>query len=62
MTLYMLVSNDEYELPLVIADSIAELGRKLSIPANRISSAMSHAKKKGYRSSYVKVEVEEEIP
>lgn len=56
MCLYMLVTEDEYELPLVIADSLGELAEILEIPKNRISSAISHAKKKGYRSKYVKVE------
>lgn len=56
MTLYMLVTKDKYELPLVIADSLGELADKLSIPKNRITSAISHAKKKGHKSIYVKVQ------
>ena len=56
MILYMLVTNDEYELPIVVADSVSELARILKIPPNRIQSAISHAKKKGHKSIYVKVE------
>lgn len=56
MCFYMLVTEDEFELPLVVADSLTELSEILQIPKNRITSAISHAKKKGYRSKYVKVE------
>lgn len=59
--LYMKVSNDEYELPEAIADSIAELARIIGVKRNVISSAMSHAKKKGFKSSYVKVIIESEV-
>ena len=58
--LYMLVTKDEYELPLVVADSIAQLARELSISPNVISSAMSKASEKGYKCMYVKVECEDE--
>ena len=54
---YMLVSNDKYELPLVVADSVAELAHILGIKQNVISSAISHSKKKGFKSMYVKVEL-----
>lgn len=56
MTLYMLVTDDEYELPLVVADSVSELARILQITPNAISSAISKSRKNGYRSIYVKVE------
>lgn len=53
---YMCVTNDEFELPIAVADSIAELARILKIKPNNISSAISQAKKKGFKSIYVKVE------
>ena len=56
MKLYLLVTEDEYELPLVVAESLTELSEILQIPKNRITSAISHAKRRGYRSKYVKVE------
>ena len=59
MTIWMMVSSDELELPLAVARSQAELARIIGIPAKNIASAISHAKKKGYKSRYVKVEIEE---
>lgn len=58
--IYMLVTKDKYELPLVVADSVAELAKKLSVSPNVIYSIMSHAKKKGRKCRYVKVEYEDE--
>ena len=58
--IYMLVTKDKYELPLIVADSISQLARKLSISPNLIHSAMSNASKKGYKCMYVKVECEDE--
>lgn len=57
---YMKVTNDEYELPEAIADTIAELARIIGVKRNVISSAMSHARKKGFKCSYVKVVIESE--
>lgn len=57
-TVYMLVTQDKYELPLAVADSVAELAQILGIKQNIISSAISHAKKKGFNSRYVKVIVD----
>ena len=59
MTIWMMVSSDELELPLAVASSRAELARIIGIPANNIASAISHAKKRGHKSQYVKVEIEE---
>ncbi len=60
MIIWMLVSEDEYELPLKIADSRNELARLCGVTPNDISSAISHAKARGTRSRYVKVEVNDE--
>lgn len=59
MTIWMMVSSDELELPLAVASSQAELARIIGIPANNIASAISQAKKRGHKSQYVKVEIEE---
>lgn len=56
---YMLVSNDKYELPLMVADSVTELAELVGVKRSYISSAMSHAKKKGFKSRYVKVDLKE---
>ena len=57
-SIYMLVTNDKYELPIVIADTLAELANKIGVRKNVISSAISHSKKKGFKSVYVKVNVD----
>lgn len=56
--LYMQVTSDKYELPLVVADSMAELARKTGNKRSSIASAISHAKKKERKSKYVKVELD----
>ena len=59
MTLWMEVTMDDLELPLVVAGSAEELARKNGKTTNNIYSAISKAKTRGYRSRYVKVEVED---
>ena len=54
----MLVTQDEIELPLIVADTLGELARKVGTSKNVISSTISHAKKKGYKSKYVKVNLD----
>ena len=58
--MYMKVTNDKYELPEVIADTVTELARMIGVKRNVISSAISHARKKGFKSCYVKVVIESE--
>ena len=60
MTLWMLVTNDKYELPIAVADSAADLARMLGINANTIYSAVCRTDKLGYWSRYVRVEVEDD--
>lgn len=55
---YMQVTQDKYELPLVVADSVAELARITGHKRNSIASAISHANKKGFKSMYIKVVVD----
>lgn len=56
--IYMKVTQDKYELPLVVADTVAELARLTGQKRSSVASALSHAKKKGFNSSYVKVIVD----
>ena len=56
--LWLQVSNDEYELPINIADTCEELAEMCGVRENAIYSAISHAKEKNYRCKYVKVKVE----
>jgi hypothetical protein len=55
---YMVVTNDKYELPVLVADSIAELARMAGVKPSLISSAICHAKKKGHKSIYVRVSMQ----
>lgn len=57
---YMLVSHDEYELPLAVADTVRELSALIGVREDAIRSAMSKARKRGNRCRYVKVVIEEE--
>lgn len=51
---------DEYELPVAVASSAEELARKNGKTRRNIYSAIYKAKVRGYRSKYVKVEVEDD--
>lgn len=60
MKIWMLVTDDEYEFPLQIADSAVELARICGVTPNDIRSAVSHSKERGGRSIYVKVDIDDE--
>lgn len=53
--LWMEVSKDEYELPLAVADSAAELSEVLGLDADSVMSSYSRAKRKGYWCKYKRV-------
>lgn len=59
--LYMLVTQDKYELPVVIAETASELGRILGVPANSIICGCSdYESGRRKKSKYRRVEIEEE--
>lgn len=58
--LYMKVTNDEYELPVAVADSSKELAEMVGTTRNAILSAISHGKTDKYKRVYIKVEFEDE--
>lgn len=59
-TLYMMVTDDEFELPLVVADSAQELANIIGRDVNTIYSGISHEKHGRIKSSiYKKVEIRE---
>ena len=58
MTLYMLVTFDKYEYPLIVTESLDELAKKCCCSKNAISSAICHSRKNGGKSRFVKVEVD----
>lgn len=57
---YIKVTNDEYELPEFVADSITELAKMTGTNLHNISSALSKTKHKGTKSSYKKVVIDDE--
>lgn len=60
MTLWMKVTNDKYELPLVVADTIQELADILGVSRDSIYSSMSHVKAGDSKSTpYRRIEIEE---
>ena len=60
MIIWMLVTSDKYELPIMWGESARELADKIGVPRNYIHSAISNAKKQHQRCKYVKVEVEDD--
>lgn len=59
-TLYMKVTNDEYELPVAVADSQRELARMLGISNTVISHAIGMVKHGVLKNSTYKiVEIDE---
>lgn len=58
--IYMKVSKDKYEFPLVIADSVTELARMVGTTRESISSNIYHSRKKGRKCCYIKVVIEKD--
>lgn len=54
-SVWMLVTDDEYELPLMVADTSKELAEKLGVSANTIRSAYSHSQHRKDKCIYRKV-------
>lgn len=62
MILWLLVSQDEYELPLIVADSCIELALKVGRSPNSIRTLIRHHSKNmdhRVKCPYIKVEIEE---
>lgn len=62
MHVYMMVTEDEYELPLAVGNTAEELAKIVGTTTNAVLSGISHAKRgRGFGfSRYVKVEWEDE--
>ena len=58
--LYLYVSDDEYELPLVVEETATELARKTGKTPDAVYSGISHEMHGGPHSRFKKVEVEED--
>lgn len=55
--IWMLVTRDEYELPLVVADSAKELARLIGVNYGTIARADFNHTHYGRKSQYVKVPI-----
>lgn len=61
MKLYLKVTTDKYELPLVVADSQSELARMLGIQPNAIHKQMHFARTGKWKwCQYREVEIDDE--
>lgn len=61
MTLWMEVTQDDLELPVIVADSVLSLARKKGVSVSTIKSALSRYRKgKIKKCRYRKVEIEDE--
>ena len=58
---WMKVTNDKYELPVLVADSAPELAKMLGCRPNNIYSSLSHAKHGRQNTTYRKVLINEEV-
>ena len=63
MTLYMAVTDDEYELPLAVCDLPSALARKLGVNTNTVAKELCYDRKgnrhcNGKRRGYILKEVE----
>ena len=59
MKLYLEVTADKYELPLIVADSVKELAAKCGSNPNTIHKYFNHVKNgKIKRPRFIKVEVD----
>lgn len=56
MVLYMCVTKDKYELPLIVEESIAVMARRLGVSPITINSELSKQKVGKLRSKYKRVE------
>ena len=56
----MKVTNDEYELPVLVANSAVELAKMIGCSPNNIYSSISHSKHRGQRTSFRRVKIDEE--
>lgn len=55
MTLWLKVTSDEYELPLIVEDSVEKLAKKCGVSVNSIYSLMSRARRNLCSAPYRKV-------
>lgn len=60
IAIWMKVTKDKYEFPLVTANSSRELAKKLGVFESTVSSTIRKAKQCGSKCQYVKVEIDDD--
>ena len=66
MKLYMIVSRDEYELPLIVGDSVRWIAEKMGVKPQTLHTCFSKARNphckdyKACHSKYIRVEVDDD--
>ena len=60
MRVYMEISRDIYELPLIVTETSRELANLCNTTVDNIHSCMSKAKKNGHRCRFVAVDIDDE--
>ena len=58
--IWMKVTMDEYELPVAVANTAAELARILGVSEGSMRSWIYRARRDGYKCCYVCVKIEED--
>jgi len=57
--IWMKVTDDKYELPVLIADSAEELASSVGVSPNTIYSAICHAEQRKRHSIYQRIKLKE---
>lgn len=60
MTVFMFVTDDEYELPLAVEDTAVALSKRLHLNPHSVSAMISRYKKLGYKCRFKKVEIDDD--
>ena len=60
MNLWLMISHDQYELPLAVADTAEQLGEMVGVSKSTINANIHNARKNGWWCRYVKVRIEED--
>ena len=67
MKLYMIVTRDEYELPLIVGDSVAWIAERMGVKTTTLHTCFSKAKNPNckeygcYSKKYITVEVDDDF-
>lgn len=57
--LYMAVTRDEIELPVCVADSAAELARRMGVKTNTVHAGICRYEKHRYKGIYRRIPIED---